>query len=79
MKRGGWQACEVRALFCRTVRNTDLWRLPKRLIDDAVPFGEAEQCGQLLFRRVGCKVELKADALQPNRGVLGDSKRASKI
>src|SRR5574341_1386328 len=61
------------------MRDFDLRRLARRLIDDAVTLGEANQRGELLRRRVRVEVELQPDALKPCRHFFGYAQRASKI
>jgi len=57
----------------------DLGRLAQRLKDDAIALGQAQQGAQLVFRRIGVQIEMEANALKSNRGVLGDTQCAAKI
>jgi hypothetical protein len=61
------------------MRDADFRRVTKCLIDNAVSLGEPNERCELFFRRVGCKIKEKSDALNPNGRFLGDSERASKI
>src|SRR2546427_5110662 len=61
------------------MRHSHFRRLAQSLIDDAIALSQANKRTQLLFRRVGLQVEMKADALKSNRRILGDTQRASKI
>jgi len=70
----------VRASSCvDAVGDTHFRRLAERLIDDAVSLGEAEQGGELFFRRICRELEEKPDALNPDGGVFRDAERASEI
>src|SRR6202163_869437 len=53
--------------------------LPQSLIDDAIALSQANKRTQLIFRCVGLQVEVKADALESTRRILGDTQSAAKI
>src|SRR4029078_8358481 len=69
----------LQATSAALVGQGDLGRLAQRLKDDAIALGQAQQSAQLVFRRIGVQIEMEADALKSNRGVLGDTQRAAKI
>src|SRR6185437_16559025 len=56
-----------------------LRRLPQRLVDDAVAFGQADERRQLLVAGVGLQIEVEGDALETDRDIRRDAQCAAKV
>jgi len=49
------------------------------LVHNAVPFGQAQERGELFFRSVGVKRELQPYVLEPDWNLLGQTKRSPEV
>ena len=61
------------------MRNIDLGRMIKRLVNDAIPFRQAKQGSELLFAGVSIQIELQTNLLESDRDIFGHSQSAAKI
>src|SRR6266581_2944112 len=49
------------------------------LVNDAIPFGESKQGGQLFLAGVGVQIEAQSDLLKTDRNFFGDGESSAKI
>src|SRR5262245_13047890 len=54
-------------------------RPPKRLVDDAIALGQANELLELVFGSAGVELEMKSDALESDRRALVDAQSAAKV
>src|SRR5207244_12845074 len=57
----------------------DFRGLAQRLIDNAIPLRQANECTQLVLGGVCVEVQMQPDTLKSDRRVLGHAQRATKI
>src|SRR5689334_5101758 len=57
-------------------RDGDRRRIAQRLVDHTVALGQPQQRGELLLRCVGVELDCKADRLEADGCLLGDTQRA---
>ena len=61
------------------MQNADIGSVTKRLVNDAIPFGQTKQCGELVFAGVSIQIEMQSNLLKTNRCVFGDPQGTTKI
>ena len=61
------------------MRDTYRGRAAQRLVDDAIPLGEAQQRGYLIFRSIGVEIEPQPDVGEADRRIASDRQRAPKV
>ncbi len=61
------------------MRNVDLHRMIKRLVNDAITFCQTKQGSELFFAGVSIQIELQTNLLEADRHILGDPESAAKI
>ena len=61
------------------MRNADLCRVIKCLVNNAITLCQTKQRRQLLFASVGIQIELQPNLPEPDWHILGDGKSAAKI
>ena len=61
------------------MQNADVCRMTQCLVNNAVAFGKANQCGELFFTRISVQIEVQSNLFESDRNVLGDAERTTKI
>ena len=61
------------------MQNVDLGRVAQRLVNDAIPFGQANQCRDLIFAGVSIQIEVESNLLETNGHIFGNAERPTKI
>jgi len=61
------------------MQNGDLCGLTQRLINNAIAFRQAKQCGELFFVGVCIQIEMQSNLFEPDGHIFGDAERPAKI
>jgi len=61
------------------MQNADLGRMTKRLVNDAIAFGQSNQCRDLLFAGISIQIKVQSNLLKTNGYIFGYAECAAKI
>src|ERR1700730_6785094 len=61
------------------MQNADVGRVIQGLVNDAVAFGQANQCCDLLFAGISIQIEVQSNLLESDQNVFGNAESAAKI
>ncbi len=61
------------------MQNADVGRVTQGLVNDAVAFGQSNQCGELFFAGVSIQIKVQANLLEADGDIFGNAQRPAKI
>ena len=61
------------------MQNADFSRVTQCLVNDAIPFRQTKERGDLFFAGAGVQIELQANLLESDWHILGHPKSAAKV